>query len=69
MMGRKTKYQKERQEAIRAFNDDDFPHRIKTGSPLKLMASLGRFFRGKNINSIGLSSDPDGNAIWLSKRK
>jgi len=68
-MGRKTKYKEEREEAVRAFDEDDFPHRIKTSSPLKLMASLGNFFRRRNINSVGLSSDPDGDSIWLSRRK
>ena len=62
----KKKYTTEQNEAeyVLARGGLTLPYKIKTKEPRKLAHALGAFFRRRKL-SAGVSTDPDGNAVYV----
>lgn len=64
------KYDTEKQEALAVarLRGCTLPYKIKTDEPDKLATMIYRLFNRHKIKNTGISTDPDGDAIWIVGR-
>ena len=64
----KKKYKTEQNEAYYAITHGVLPYRIPTDNPPLLSASISAYLRRRKVKA-NIATDPDGNAIWIYKKR
>ena len=65
----KKKYKIEQNEAYYAITHEEvLPFKIPTDNPPLLSASISAYLRRRKVKA-NIATDPDGNAIWIYKKR